>query len=377
MTEKTEMTIPKTPAIGAETTALAAPMSGAPVAAMMSEDPIFGLLFDQQKFAQLQRVAGMFAQSGLVPDSFKNNIAACAVGLQLAIHMQVSPFMLFQKLYMVHGKPGVEAQFAIALCNSRGTFTGPIQYDWRGTKGKSDWTCVAKAQLSRSKVHVEMAIDWATVEAEGWLSKAGSKWKTMPEQMFRYRTAMLLIRTYAPEVLMGMTSRDELEDETVIDVTPKRDTGAADAIRTGGDVVVDTAPKKRAPRKATHDPEVPPEATPPATEPANTTDPNPAVESEDPAKAGHDAASDLSLQETPNDEGTLVELIAEAGLNVPEKKASLDVLLKQAGGQKPRDQWTTDEYAVAIKTLKLIVERNRQLAARRANNAAKTATETK
>jgi hypothetical protein len=47
---------------------------------------------------------------------------------------------------------------------------------------------------------------------EGWIDKNGSKWRTMPEQMLRYRSAMWLARLYAPECLMGMSTVDELED---------------------------------------------------------------------------------------------------------------------------------------------------------------------
>jgi len=64
-------------------------------------------------------------------------------------------------------------------------------------------------------------VTWAMVEAEGWASKAGSKWKSIPDLMFRYRSAMFLARLYCPEVLLGMHSVDELHDIQPIDVTPK------------------------------------------------------------------------------------------------------------------------------------------------------------
>lgn len=42
-------------------------------------------------------------------------------------------------------------------------------------------------------------------KAEGWHGKNGSKWKTMPELMLRYRAAAFLVRTTAPEVSLGIT----------------------------------------------------------------------------------------------------------------------------------------------------------------------------
>ena len=47
---------------------------------------------------------------------------------------------------------------------------------------------------------------------EGWMNKNGSKWKTMPEQMLKYRAAAFFARTECPEVLMGFQTADEVED---------------------------------------------------------------------------------------------------------------------------------------------------------------------
>jgi hypothetical protein len=63
--------------------------------------------------------------------------------------------------------------------------------------------------LEGPTVSLEMA------KAEGWLDKAGSKWKTMPELMLKYRAAAFFGRLFAPEVLMGMQTSEE-----VIDITP-------------------------------------------------------------------------------------------------------------------------------------------------------------
>ena len=50
------------------------------------------------------------------------------------------------------------------------------------------------------------------VEAEGWASKNGSKWMTMPAQMFRYRAAAFFIRSVAPEISFGFHTQEEIQD---------------------------------------------------------------------------------------------------------------------------------------------------------------------
>ena len=47
---------------------------------------------------------------------------------------------------------------------------------------------------------------------EGWSTKSGSKWRTMPEQMMKYRAAAFFARVYCPNVLMGFQTTDEIND---------------------------------------------------------------------------------------------------------------------------------------------------------------------
>ncbi|NCB40303.1 MAG: hypothetical protein EOM80_16210 [Erysipelotrichia bacterium] len=185
---------------------------------LTGNDAMMATMLNVQTFEQMQRVAKLFSSSGLVPKSFENNPAACFVGLQLATQLGINPFMLFQKIYNVGGKIGIEAQVAIAIANQRGIFEGPIEHVFEG-KGTTR-SCTAVAVIAKSKKTVTLKIDWETVEKEGWNKKGGSKWLTMPDQMFRYRSSLWLIRTYAPETLMGLSSIDELQDERIIDVTP-------------------------------------------------------------------------------------------------------------------------------------------------------------
>ena len=53
-------------------------------------------------------------------------------------------------------------------------------------------------------------------KSEGWYNKTGSKWKTMPELMMRYRAATFLIRSVAPEIALGFQTTEE-----AIDITDK------------------------------------------------------------------------------------------------------------------------------------------------------------
>jgi len=57
---------------------------------------------------------------------------------------------------------------------------------------------------------------------EGWSTKNGSKWLTMPGQMLRYRAASFWSRAYASDISLGLYCQDEVKDfaEPPRNVTP-------------------------------------------------------------------------------------------------------------------------------------------------------------
>lgn len=185
-----------------------------------------------QSFETAQRIAGALSKSTLVPKDYQNNLPNSLIALEIAQRTGSSPLLVMQNLYIVHGKPSWSSQFIIAAINSCGRFK-PLRFDMTGTG--DDRTCVAWT-VERG---VELPVDVGTLEqakvknlpvlesppvsikiakAEGWHDKNGSKWKTMPELMLRYRSATFFGRLYAPEILMGMRTEDESQD--MIDVTP-------------------------------------------------------------------------------------------------------------------------------------------------------------
>jgi hypothetical protein len=184
-----------------------------------------------QGFETGQRIAKMFAQSNLVPDTFKNDIGGCLIALEMAQRMRANVLQVMQSLYIVHGKPSFSSAFLIACFNQTKRFT-PIKYEFEGKEGTDAWGCRAvttdKAtgeEIKSVKVTIGMA------KAEGWWSKKDrqgretSKWQTMPELMLRYRSATFLIRTTAPEIALGFQTTEEVLDitdqATIVSSEPK------------------------------------------------------------------------------------------------------------------------------------------------------------
>lgn len=170
-----------------------------------------------------QRIGKAFAASSLVPAQYQNNLANCIVALEMANRMGASPLMVMQNLYIVHGNPGWSSKFLIASFNQCGRFSS-LRYQWNEDRSGCRAWAVEKAtgeRIDGPLVTTQMAKD------EGWSTKSGSKWRTMPELMLMYRSAAFLIRTYAPEISMGLRTDDEIID-TVDEV---RQAPSVDAVR--------------------------------------------------------------------------------------------------------------------------------------------------
>lgn len=167
-----------------------------------------------KRFEAIQRMGVMFAKGTIIPDSYKNNVANCAIAVDMAMRMGVNPVMVMQNLYIVHGTPAWSSKFLISTINTCGRFM-PLRYECNNKTGDEyGYRCYTYEKSDKDKKERLDGtwVTWAMVKAEGWNTKNGSKWKTMPEQMFRYRAAAFWQRMYAPEISMGFQTADELDD---------------------------------------------------------------------------------------------------------------------------------------------------------------------
>ena len=162
-------------------------------------------------FESAQRMALALVSSNIVPEQYrgKDNIGNAIVALEMAQRIGASPLAVMQNLNIIHGRPSWSSTFIIAALNSCGRFA-PVRFQVTGEgDGRSciAWTTDKTGErLEGPPASIEMA------KAEGWVSKNGSKWKTMPELMLRYRAAAFFARIYAPDITLGMQTSEESMD---------------------------------------------------------------------------------------------------------------------------------------------------------------------
>ena len=160
---------------------------------------------------QMFKVAEYLSRSPIVPTTFQNQPGSVLIALNLAARLNLDPFMVMQQVYVVHGRPGISGQFAIALLNKSPKYAR-IEFVKTGAGMK------VVGHRRDGGVDEGTEITRRMVEAEGW--GKNSKWQTMEEQMLRYRAAAFFARAYCPEELMGLSTVEELSEMEGADVEP-------------------------------------------------------------------------------------------------------------------------------------------------------------
>ena len=170
-------------------------------------------------FEDAQRIAKALASSTLIPPQFQGQqgFANCLVALEIAGRMNISPFLCMQHLHIIHGRPSWSSAFIIAMVNGCGRFT-PLRFE---VSGECDsLACYAVATDIKTDQELKgPTITMAMAKKEGWATKSGSKWITMPELMIRYRAAAFWGRLFAGDLLVGLQTQEEVIDVESVKVS--------------------------------------------------------------------------------------------------------------------------------------------------------------
>ncbi|MDE6810662.1 MAG: hypothetical protein K2J42_11340 [Muribaculaceae bacterium] len=215
----------------------------------------------QRQFETYQRIAKPLAESDFVPASYRGNIGNCIIAVEMAARLNTYPIAVMQNLCVVKGNPTWKSKFLIGCVNGCGKYTtldyrfsvegkvGNVNYKtWeKGKDGKNheilkpfdrpdldNLTCIAFAtEIATGKLLQSPPVSIRMAVTEGWYTKDGSKWPSMPELMLSYRAASFWTSVFAPEISLGLRTEEEARD--IVDVDYQ-----------------DVTPQPRAPRSATN-----------------------------------------------------------------------------------------------------------------------------
>jgi hypothetical protein len=171
---------------------------------------------------QKWKLAQKIASSKMIPVSFQNKSEDVFVAMEMAESLNTSVFIIMPNLHLIQGKPSFSSVFIQSMLNKSKLIKGRLHFEFTGTV--NDLVCTAWAIDRETEERLEAKVSMAMAIAEGWATKAGNKYKTMPEQMLSYRATSMFVRRYYSDVMLGFSTVEEasslpapVTEEEVID----------------------------------------------------------------------------------------------------------------------------------------------------------------
>jgi hypothetical protein len=172
------------------------------------------------------------------------NVGDCLAITMQAMNWKMNPFSVAQKTFFISGKIGYEAQLVSAAITNSNAVVGNFGFEWFGPWEK----VIGKFEIKRSdkgeyrvpgwKLEDENGIGircWNTLRGESeprvlelLLAQARTRnstlWADDPKQQLAYLAQKRWARLYAPGVILGVYTPDELEQPA------ERNMGAAEVV---------------------------------------------------------------------------------------------------------------------------------------------------
>lgn len=198
------------------------------------------LILSDASFDRLTRVAELMASGkSTIPQHLRGSAGDCMAVVMQAAQWNMNPFAVAQKTHLVNGTLGYEAQLVAAVINSSGAIADRFHFEWFG-----DWAkIVGKFKTVESRTKKDDNGDakkfivpdwdpkdeqglgvkvWATIKGESeprqlelLMTQARTRnstlWTEDPKQQIAYLAQKRWARLYAPDVILGVYTPDELE----------------------------------------------------------------------------------------------------------------------------------------------------------------------
>lgn len=224
------------------------------------------LTLESAHLNNMMAIANMMASArATVPAHFKNSPGDCLAVVMQSARWGMDPFAVAQKTHLVQGTLGYEAQLVASVVNSSNITKDRMHFEWFGAwekiigKFKKVESKTKKDDDGNFKTYIVPAWEmkdeeglgvkvWATLRGEDspreltlMMTQARTRnsglWTEDPKQQLAYLAQKRWARLYAPDVLLGVYTPDEIEERAPRDMGPaevvNRDAGpvASDELR--------------------------------------------------------------------------------------------------------------------------------------------------
>jgi hypothetical protein len=168
-------------------------------------------LLNSDLMPKMLQLAKIMATSKTIPEIFQNREGDCLRIIELSYRVGQSPFAVADHCYFVRGKLSMEGKGVAAIINSSSKIVGSLHYKYSGDiKVPNSYICTVsgtiKGEDEPRTVDVSLALGMSDSNEKG----AMPRWKKDPDQMLAYYGARVWARRFAPEVIAGLYTPEEM-----------------------------------------------------------------------------------------------------------------------------------------------------------------------
>ena len=288
------------------TQALAVPEPTAPAQPTRALTP--SERWEHQPMSEQVRVAEFLAGSDIVPDAFRKRPANVWLALDMGAHMGLKPFQTFRAVHVIKGTPTFSAEAMRGMAMAAG-------HTVTVTSTPTEATVSIKRADGLGEGTTTFTLDQA--KQAGYLGKGGN-WASDPESMLVARATSRCAKRVIPDLLMGLTMTEEMDDVVAVEGSPVE---ALQATTEAVAAIEAPTPAPEPAKKASKPAEAPQAA--PEPEGAETV-PDEPEQGEEPTQATLDTADDNS---DPLSADEWKQLLRERGLTLGDvAPAAKDIL---------------------------------------------------
>lgn len=185
--------------------------------AVAISDNVGGIMF--QNMSEVLEFAKLMSVSDVaVPKHLRGNPGACLSIVTQALEWRMSPFSVANKSYSVNDRLAYESQLIHGVVEARAPLQKRLRDRYEGEGPER--VCVV---VGHFKGEVD-PVEYHSPKFKDITPKNSPLWKSDPDQQQWYYSVRAFARRYCPDVLLGIYSKEELEDsggfETAKDITP-------------------------------------------------------------------------------------------------------------------------------------------------------------
>lgn len=179
-----------------------------------------GALMQPRNGKELMDMANMMSASGqMVRDFYRGNPGDCAALIMICQPYGFNPFMVSWKTYKASKNADApvsfEGQLVNAMVNQSAPVRGRLRYKYDGEGPTRTCTVVGIDRETGEE------IIYTSPQLKDIPVKNSPLWKGDPDQQLGYYSARSWARRHFPELLLGVYTREEIEEAPIRDVTPK------------------------------------------------------------------------------------------------------------------------------------------------------------